>query len=100
MAKKYAVIESMFTCQILAGNLSIPKFTVRVWREEDQVKDCYDQKDLSSACVNYELRVITENDFQPSNAELAEILIQLPRVNAVEVKDERGMGIVLYREWP
>lgn len=68
--------------------------TVRVWREETRVKDDYtlDNQDLQAAVHGFWPN--------PHLGELALLLLRLERVNAVEVKDESGNGVVLYREWP
>lgn len=80
----FAVIESMTT-------ICVGRYTIRVWRAENEVLDHYDNPDLLDKA--YQLGAA-------SQAALAEGIGQMPRVNAVEVKDEGGDGVVLYHEWP
>ena len=84
----FAVIESMTTFQR-------DGLTIRIWQAEDEVLDSYDRSDL-------ELRLgqILFNMDTPRIGKVAEALANLPGVNAVEVKNAKGNGIVLYKEWP
>jgi hypothetical protein len=46
-----------------------------------------------------EANIYPENDFKSANA-LALRILEYPSVNAVEVKNPIGNGVVLYRDWP
>lgn len=67
------------------------KLYVRVWRAEDKIQDEYDTNDIQAL-------VYSQKHWTSSS--LAKALLQLSRVNAVEVKDAFGNGVVLYKEWP
>jgi len=79
--------------------LTIGDYSVRVWRGEplpffDDARHHFDKSDI--------IRAINALDIleDPDPFEIAKTLIDLPRVNAVEVLDPEKHGIVLYRDWP
>lgn len=74
-------------------------FVVRVWRDEDELKDKYDNTELIDAHNNAVYDSVKERK-QFSKAAVAKRIIAVPRVSAVEVKDRWGAGVVVYREWP
>jgi hypothetical protein len=88
---KPAVIESM-------KRMLFDQYTLRIWRGEDSIQSSYDFDELEENVrewVNY------RNIGRGYTADmLAMFVLKQPRVNAVEVVDNRGDGIVLYREWP
>lgn len=90
--KEFAVIESMTTINGPFGSVA------RIWRAEDEVKDYYNNGDLS-ICF-FEHMDMSGRDVHARLTAAAQALARMPRVNAVEVKDGSGNGIVLYREWP
>jgi hypothetical protein len=65
-------------------------YSVRIWRQEE-LTGSFDNQDLIDAAAQYEIA---------SGQDLADLLIELPRVNAVEVLDPKGFGVVLYQNWP
>ncbi len=67
----------------------------RVWREEVTKPPFYDSRDevLSEARRLRQQPMINEWG-------LAEGLLNLDRVNAVEVLDSNGEGMVCYKDWP
>lgn len=84
MTKKIRIIESM-------TKISILNKTVRVWRNESVLRDAYDNADLDAICqVNMHLPIHI----------IAEVLANQTRVNAVEVLNEDGSGVLIYPEWP
>ena len=87
-----ACVESM-------TKLRFSPWRVRVWRTEVSVEDYYHNDDLEAAVL--EMAAIKAKHRQEVRvSDLAKCLLSLDRVNAVEVVDEKGNGIVLYREWP
>jgi hypothetical protein len=77
------LIESMH-------KLDIGPYAVRIWREEPvgyvwSPEDAVELPSFESPYVR---------------TEIAAALLELPRVNAVEVLDRRGHGVVFYRNWP
>jgi len=64
----------------------------RVWRNEERIQEQYDNHDLKEAALELGARA--------SRATVAELLSKRPRVNAVEVVDADGEGVVIYQEWP
>lgn len=81
---KRVLIESI-------SQFKIREFDIRVWREESDFY-AHMKKSISDELRN-SVNVITMR-------EIACELIQLPNVNAVEVKDQSGNGIVVYADWP
>ncbi len=69
---------------------------VRVWRKEEDVKLIDDNDDMDVL----EIIKKAEKFVTPSRSNLAVNVLNLEKVNAVEVKDETGFGVVLYRDWP
>jgi hypothetical protein len=65
-------------------------YSVRIWRQEE-LSGPIDNQDLINVASQYEIA---------SCQDLADLLIDLPRVNAVEVLDVKGFGVVLYNNWP
>ena len=84
-----AVIESMTTLNIYDDRNGL--LTVRIWREETAVQDRYDNADLKSAMDEVLVKSVKN---------IASYLIEMPRVSAVEVKNEDGNGVVTYVSWP
>lgn len=71
---------------------------IRVWRESDlNEPDPIDaDKDLTELLT----RMDQLDAEQISFLSIATAVLNLERVNAVEVSDEEGFGIVEYRDWP
>ena len=94
--REFPVIESMTTIRL--NNL-----IVRVWRDEIEVKDLYENHDLIHGNP-YLTSVIAEfnegADRQLSPGRVARGIAMAARVSAVEVKDHAGNGIVIYTQWP
>jgi DNA-binding transcriptional regulator GbsR (MarR family) len=89
--KKY--IESISQLEIAASGL-----VVRVWREENSYDTLVpdDTWEVLNDCL---IEKIT-TDIAKNKKAIADILFEVDRVNAVEVKDKHGNGIVLYKDWP
>ena len=79
------VIESMTRVPLSGGRV------VRVWREEQGLTKEYDTGDIQGCVIM--------NSALPQN-KLVEAVLKLPRINAVEVIDMRGNGVVYYSDWP
>lgn len=79
------VIESMTRIPLSGGRV------VRVWREESSLSKEYDTGDIQGCVVL--------NSTLPQN-KLVEAILRLPRINAIEVIDMKGNGVVYYTDWP
>lgn len=83
------LIESMTRIEMRKPNV-----VIRVWRQEesfDTMNRHSTQGDVMNALSATEL-----NGFN----EIASAVLALERVNAVEVLDQYGDGVVLYKDWP
>ena len=86
------IIESMTT--IHAG-----EWLIRIWREEEAAPpplEGYPNQDLQAMAMS---KTYGSKEM-PTCFMVAEALAELPRVNAVEVKDAFGNGVVIYTDWP
>lgn len=79
------VIESMTRVPLSGGRV------VRVWREEASLLKEYDTGDIQGCIIL--------NSTLPQN-KLVDAIMKLPRINAIEVIDIKGNGVVYYAEWP
>lgn len=79
------IIESM-------TRITLPNKTyIRVWRNEEQLLDQYNNNDIKTvANLNVHLTI----------TQLAEKIAAMPRVNAVEVLTGDGEGVLIYPSWP
>ena len=79
------IIESM-------TRITLPNKTyIRVWRQEFELKDSYDNDDLS---------VVANLSIHLTPSKIAEKICELPRINAVEVLGADGAGVLIYPDWP
>lgn len=69
-------------------------FTVRCWREEESFS--MEAQRITFRDINIAINGVGSYDENT----IAETLIKLDRMNAVEVLDKRGQGVVLYKNWP
>jgi hypothetical protein len=71
-------------------------FEVRVWRHE---KPGFNraQKDIQSKLEKFKPKSKT---FYSVVEELANYLVKISRVNAVEVRSNKQNGVVIYKNWP
>ncbi len=75
---------------------------IRCWRQEDMIDDKTNKKNQEELRLfvlnkdNSDLFSIGGNSCYP----IAEAVLKLERMNAVEVLDGAGNGVVLYRDWP
>lgn len=78
-------------------SLQVGEFAIRVWRQEGNltVRDIQNQ-DLFG--VSFDMDRNAKEWTDP--VVIAESFLIIPRVNAVEVIDEDGDGIVAYKDWP
>jgi hypothetical protein len=75
------------------SRIVLPKYVVRVWRQEEQD---YEHKTQGVGDVELEAH---RNQELPAK-ELALSLLTMQRVNAVEVLDWENKGVVCYSDWP
>lgn len=73
---------------------STPGLVVRLWIQDDgQLGGHFDAISEEAVAQTYE--------YKPNQKkELADVLIKFEGVNAVEVLDASGNGIVVYKDWP
>lgn len=79
---KFPLIESM-------TKIVIGEYSIRVWRAEEELKGFYENKDIFQAF-----------HLGATLIESIKKISELPRVNAVEVVDGSGDGVVYYTDWP
>ena len=84
---KHRVIESMSKYSPLG-------LTIRVWRSEAELKSRYSHNDIVKLIDR-----LSDNRSTPLHTYAQEIA-KLPRINAVEVLDYDGHGVLIYPEWP
>lgn len=67
-------------------------WVIRVWREESDLQDRYDNSDII---------LMLDEQYADYPTKIAEAVLEMPRVNAVEVVDRiKGDGVVVYKDWP
>lgn len=71
-------------------------FAVRVWRQEESLISPPDNKDMTSLI----LEMASDNSGKLAPTILAQNILKIDRVNAVEVLDKMGNGEVVYKNWP
>lgn len=86
--KEYPVIESMTIVEILG-------LRVRVWRDEEVLQNTYDNSDIVRKVQSFPITGIATD-----KVGIVRTVLQMDRVTAIEITDERGVGPVVYREWP
>lgn len=69
-------------------------YTIRCWRHESDYEDGRSIESIGAATSAIR-DLKTEN-----KKEIAETILKLDRMNAVEVLDETGCGICTYKDWP
>jgi hypothetical protein len=77
------------------------QFMIRLWRQEETYSDAIRERTLLQAAA------LAEGFTYPINGkamvdkcEVAKVLLGMDRMNAVEVVDESGEGVVVYKDWP
>lgn len=70
------------------------ELTIRCWRQEENYTPETNHKNAKD--IGVALSKLATKDLK----EIAEWLLQIDRMNAVEVIDQGGFGIVLYKDWP
>jgi hypothetical protein len=82
-------------------------YWIRCWREEEQIlmEGQVDRKAMADLFIKTEQEIKTHlhegvDPWATSAVELADFILKLDRMNAVEVKDERNNGCVIYKDWP
>lgn len=73
-------------------------WTMRVWRDEP--KDKVFEPNQTQPDPDVLARINSAVQFPMSQYDLALRVLELERVNAVEVTDTVGAGDVLYKDWP
>lgn len=75
---------------------SLPGLKIRIWREEKETPE-----DPGTFDKPYDLQEAMDRlDVHKSFYEMAKELLEIERVNAVEILDPAGDGIVIYKDWP
>lgn len=77
-------------------------WTMRVWREEKLSSYTPGRFDPGRTRIDDDIHGVIQRFVQMPVAplEIAEAVLALDRVNAVEVIDMAGFGEVLYKDWP
>jgi uncharacterized protein YigA (DUF484 family) len=73
--------------------VSLPKYTVRVWRQQTE-----EYEHTTQGISDVEAVAHKNQDLHPKALALSILL--LPNVNAVEVLDWEKDGVVVYNDWP
>ena len=68
---------------------------IRCWRQETQ----YNKQTVNETQRKIK-EVVGKYDGEQTAYKIAEHLLNVVRMNAVEVLDEAGQGCVLYKNWP
>ena len=90
------LIESM-------TKLQFPEYTVRVWREEANADTLKNSRNEVIVLVKGLFGHIGDNFGSVADKDcyqVAKRILRLDNVNAVEVVDDAGAGVVLYKNWP
>lgn len=89
------VLVESITPLILGNGL----FHIRVWRQESE--SSYTQEESRKNLLN-QINDIWFNKCKkcPTQQQLGLWILEIRRVNAVEIKDNNGEGLVLYTDWP
>lgn len=96
VVKRARVLEWRYTRSILE------KWRVRYWIESDP-KNSGISRDAAKAAIEkaeLEVRSDAEAHLMPPEAVAKMLLDVIPAANAIEVCDDGGTGVVLYRDWP
>jgi hypothetical protein len=89
------LVESM--TKILAAS----GYVIRVWREQSDIQDEYNNTDLYTAVYRHQAKNAQDgNSICIKPTVLIKELLELGRVNAVEIVDKGGVGVVAYKNWP
>lgn len=73
------------------------QITIRCWREETN----YNETETDSQNVEDIIKALKEiKKDDATKMSIANHLIKLDRMNAVEVLDQQGSGPVVYKDWP
>lgn len=73
-------------------------YNVRIWMQQSE--DDYKELDRTTLEQEVNKRWLSRLSGCPSTRELAEDLLLIKNVNAVEVTFDNGNGSVLYKNWP
>lgn len=77
--------------------LDVGPFRVRIWRTEENAGP-YNRDDLFNVKTKLKLDKSLPVILGPDD--LIAAFVAVPRVSAVEVTNENGLGVVAYVEWP
>jgi hypothetical protein len=69
-------------------------YTIRIWIQYDEEFSYYEFKQYIKGFLE------SKFDSTYDRNGIAHLIIELDEINAVEVKDEDGQGVVLYADWP
>jgi hypothetical protein len=87
------VIESM-------TRVEIPGYTVRVWREVDDIESTYACHTQIDDQINEYWNDCSSDPRRFNLNDLIYKIEQLGRINAIEIINRYGNGVVYYPEWP
>jgi hypothetical protein len=79
------------------------QFIIRLWRQEEKYSDAIRQRTLLQAAAlaeGFTYPINGKLTELPDKCEVAKVLLGMERMNAVEVLDESGEGVVVYKDWP
>lgn len=91
------VVESMTRVTLADGR------TVRVWRDEEPTHILPSYVDLNQRLIDriHEMaNPASPLRDTPSSADMAHAISKIARVNAVEILEPDGNGVLIYPEWP
>jgi hypothetical protein len=93
------LIESMTRLVIMPSPSR--QFIIRLWRQEEKYSDEIRQQTLLQAAALAEgFTYPMHGKVMADKFEVAKVLLGMDRMNAVEVVDESGEGVVVYKDWP
>lgn len=69
-------------------------YTIRLWRQESNYDDKNSEESIKAAADA--IKDLKTED----KKEIAEAILKVDRMNAVEVLDGTGNGVIFYKDWP
>lgn len=88
-------LESM--TKVIFSPMPWKQFIIRCWRQESFVDNETDDRNRTD--IYGVLALLDERD-KKDRSVIAKKLLELELMNAVEVIEENGNGVVLYKDWP
>ena len=84
---------------ITSITISVSGLEVRVWREEVDYKEETEMR-THQELLDALLGLKSLSRIAWDRKAIADVFFEVDRVNAVEVKNKSGDGVVLYKNWP